>query len=134
MGHYINTVLIRRFKQILIITNIVAVQLLSFCRTHTVPLINGRPISDLYTINPSQTQLPSYYINVEGCSSCIYIFLDFQPTLIDKHWFVHNRMYSEITMTNFGQNPVQATKTNKQFPQLKLWDGQRRRLLHLILL
>ena len=22
-------------------------------------------------------------------------------------------------MTNFGQNPVQATKTNKQFPQLK---------------
>ena len=52
MGHYINTVLIRRFKQILIITNIVML-LLSFCRTHTVPLINGRPISDLYTINPS---------------------------------------------------------------------------------
>ena len=52
MGHYINTVLIRRFKQILINTNIVML-LLSFCRTHTVPLINGRPISDLYTINPS---------------------------------------------------------------------------------
>ena len=28
-------------------------------------------------------------------------------------------LYTEITMTNFGQNPVQATKTNKQFPQLK---------------
>ena len=35
-------------------------------------------------------------------------------------------LYTEITMTNFGQNPVQATKTNKQFPQLKLWDVQRR--------
>ena len=30
-------------------------------------------------------------------------------------------LYTEITMTNFGQNPVQATKTNKQFPQF-LWD------------
>ena len=32
-------------------------------------------------------------------------------------------LYTEITMTknlaNFGQNPVQAIKTNKQFPQLK---------------
>ena len=28
-------------------------------------------------------------------------------------------MCTEITMTNFGENPVQATKTNKQFPQLK---------------
>ena len=44
-----------------------------------------------------------------------------------KKGFVHNRMNTEITMTNFGQNPVQATKTNKQFPQLKLWDVQRRR-------
>ena len=31
-------------------------------------------------------------------------------------------LYTDITMTNFGKNPVQATKTNKQFLQLKLWD------------
>ena len=30
-------------------------------------------------------------------------------------------LYTEITMTNFGKNPVQATKTNEQFPQF-LWD------------
>ena len=30
-------------------------------------------------------------------------------------------LYTKITMTNFGQNLVQATKTNKQFPQF-LWD------------